>query len=519
MKYDLTHRVFISETLKRAINQLIDNVPPEINYFRRDNFFVLLSLIKEIPARNKREGLTVDGFTKLHSTLLRQYVHDYNKYLDYLIKHEIIETDAHYIPGKKSRGYRIAKQYRSRVNCSRIKNPSLGRRLKMVQQDVPYKYKALFKHLNGLEIDYNNASDFTKKLLNHRMKYPEARAWDKQKKRYKNPLNQYESAFINIHYLNDKSFYFFVDDNVHRLHTNITNMQSSLRNYLTWKGHKLASVDISNSQPYLSCLLFSPAFYDNANTNRKVGRPLKQKDQLNLLSFPQILAQLKSKFSKDPNFLSNFLMLSNIPSNFSLSNMVIGDTTTLATQETGYNTVPNSMQDIALFINLVKNGEFYEYLAKQYNEKLDMSFYDRKNIKVEVLQVLFTDNRFIGQREAASKRIFKAVFPNVYKLFSLFKRGDASLFPRLLQQIEARLILDVICKRITGEKPRIPILTIHDSIATTLPNVDYVKGVMTDELTKYIGIPPNLKVEYWEESNVVNKYPELFPERRLKLQA
>ena len=57
------------------------------------------------------------------------------------------------------------------------------------------------------------------------------------------------------------------------------------------------------------------------------------------------------------------------------------------------------------------------------------------------------------------------------------------------------------------------------SIATTLPNVDYVKGVMTDELTKYIGIPPNLKVEYWEESNVVNKYPELFPERRLKLQA
>ena len=60
-------------------------------------------------------------------------------------------------------------------------------------------------------------------------------------------------------------------------------------------------------------------------------------------------------------------------------------------------------------------------------------------------------------------------------------------------------------KRISKERPTLPIFTIHDSIATTVGNEDYIQKVMQEELTKHIGHPPTLSVEYWTPENMVHK--------------
>jgi hypothetical protein len=48
----------------------------------------------------------------------------------------------------------------------------------------------------------------------------------------------------------------------------------------------------------------------------------------------------------------------------------------------------------------------------------------------------------------------------------------------------------------------VPVFTIHDSIATTTEHVEWVKGIMQEELTNAIGIPPTLKEEQWNLSQV-----------------
>jgi hypothetical protein len=62
-------------------------------------------------------------------------------------------------------------------------------------------------------------------------------------------------------------------------------------------------------------------------------------------------------------------------------------------------------------------------------------------------------------------------------------------------------VLDKICKRISIEKPSLPIFTIHDSIITTRGNESYIQLVMKEELEKGIGKVPILAIEPLQKQN------------------
>ena len=57
-------------------------------------------------------------------------------------------------------------------------------------------------------------------------------------------------------------------------------------------------------------------------------------------------------------------------------------------------------------------------------------------------------------------------------------------------------------KRQARERPNLPIFTIHDSIVTTVGNEAYVQSVLKEELTKAIGWPPQVALDYWHPSNM-----------------
>ena len=122
---------------------------------------------------------------------------------------------------------------------------------------------------------------------------------------------------------------------------------------------------------------------------------------------------------------------------------------------------------------------------------------NRKESKDVFFSIMYSGNQFFGQEEAKYKRLFRERFPNVYKIFSLIKSIEKNLLACTLQRVESYIIIDVICKRIEIERPYLPIFTIHDSIATTAGNEDYIKYLMYDEFTRIIGYKPMLKTEYW----------------------
>jgi len=146
------------------------------------------------------------------------------------------------------------------------------------------------------------------------------------------------------------------------------------------------------------------------------------------------------------------------------------------------------------YSDMVNSGEFYKCISDKMHPG---STFDKKLIKVMVLTVFFSDNRFIAQREANDKRAFKTHFPEVYKVFSLIKKKDKRILARILQSIESDIIINRVTKRISREKPELPIFTIHDSVATIQGYEYYVAGVITEEVKSFTDLDVKLGYEYW----------------------
>ena len=168
----------------------------------------------------------------------------------------------------------------------------------------------------------------------------------------------------------------------------------------------------------------------------------------------------------------------------------------------GNNELSLAAKEFQHFIDLSANGILYEYIEDEVKATTGMVFPSRKALKKVIFLVLFTDNRFIGQKAAEPKRIFRDLFPNVYEYLSLIKRGQSPILPRLLQSIEAKIILGRVCYRISYENPYLPIFTIHDSVACPVGYEHYVSKVIKEEMMQAIGLTPTLKCEYWSPDNL-----------------
>lgn len=248
----------------------------------------------------------------------------------------------------------------------------------------------------------------------------------------------YNSAIVSINMANNGEKYSLIDNAGGRFYSPLTNMPSGLRQFVRVKDRYLkANVDIRNSQPYFSIMILT--------NPKEVARFTKCKD----------LAMI-------------------------LKNLYVSDN-----------------YDIKLYIELVTNGKFYEYLIPYFEAKklisTDLSPKEkRSSVKEQVMKILFDRNR---PRLSRAKKIFRALFPTVSEIFSIV-RGifGGERFPILLQAIEAHVILKVIIPILNNRHPDIICFTVHDSILVT-DNPEVVEGVMTEELTKYTGYSPILKTE------------------------
>jgi hypothetical protein len=451
------------------LDELVHENFPKFKPFKKQKLAYILSLLNKLRISNK--DLLFDSYTPLNAQLLQEYVKNYKDYLNYLINDlKIVETDNQYITKKKSRGYRFIDTYQTMVKPYKVTDWTMRKKMKIEENKALLTVKKLnylTKWFNdGLEIDFNKCHTFLKREFNIKNRYPELKDYNVVKQKYKIPLNQLNRSLIAASTIDIKSFFLKRDNNVNRFHSNLTNLNSQLRNAITYKGEQLISIDIANSQPYLSTLLFKKEF-------------LEKKSQVS---------------STDT---SNYITINKLPNNY-FYYIMLGETP-----------VSLDIKGFVKYIDLVRRGLLYEYLQKQFKEQLRVGYASRKQVKTAVFQTLFTSNTFIGQKEAAPKKIFAELFPEVYEIFKHIKKKDKTTLPRLLQSIESYLIIDVICKRIGKELPQAPIFTIHDSIATTKEYVGVVQQIMLEECTNAIGFAPKLTIEKWEKKKMDKYLDEL----------
>ncbi len=472
-------KMFIPENLD--IDKLLREKPPYlIEKFKRDNLIYIIHLISYIPATNKDLDI-IKGFVPLHTPILKNRIRNYRAYLDYLLQNKILITDKWYIPGQKSIGYKFTTKYAEvKIKMIQVADKVLINAIKQESRyaaSIKKKYKHLIKWYNPeVQIDYDLALAFIEKDLERKINNPELRDYDEKTRSYKDPYLQYKCSLINIERIRSGEFALSVDDNVFRLHSVFSNLRSEIRNCISYGGRKLVSIDIKNSQPYLSTAILSQMFWKEPSLY-EVKQPTACIYKISK-SFKQLIFQKIKWFN-------SFIMWCKSAEN-------------------------QSGSDLQRYKTLVEQGVFYEYLEEEIGKELGIGYRDRKKVKAAVFTVLFTDNRFLGQRKARPKKVFKTLFPTVYELFSLIKRSDKTNLPRLLQRLESHLILLVITKRIARERPKLPIFTIHDSIVTTEGNEEYVKQVVEQEMRMAIGIAPKLSIEFWEPANLKFRDGTLF---------
>lgn len=488
------------------LDAIIAQNPVPFKPFKLDKLAYLLHKISSIPATNKNLDI-VDDYVPLYSKALQDVIANYRQYLDYAIAVGILESSERYRVDVFSKSFRFTAAYQVKLVAYTPTYYCLLQNLNRYrarQKKTVIKHDYLTKWFNSkLKIDYKKVDTFLDDEWQLKNENEHLWDWDASRQKFKSPYQQQLCSKLAAEYLTRGEYNLKIDDNVHRFHSNLTNMRGLVRNALTYDGQKLVAVDIKNSQPYFSLLLLQENFW-KVDSNRKSDlfllntskKTSKKVEPRNLLpSLPQL---------SKPFHTYKALTINNIKHNINQSSIIMLGETMVRLINKGLK------EDKNRFVDLVVAGKLYEYLETAFKLDLKMQDVTRDTAKIAVLQAFFSDNRFIGTKEAEPKKLFSDLFPSVYKVYATIKQKDKKRLAILLQNIESHFILEVIARRIAKEYPKLPIYTIHDSIVTTVGNEELVAAIMIDELRKGVGKAPSLKLEYWK--------PELIDKHLLQLQ-
>jgi hypothetical protein len=401
----------------------------------RDKYYYFLHKIFEERIFDKR--YKKDSFINLHSHTIREIT---GRKLFYVIRNDlisknVIEVNHSYLVSEFSKSYRLTDIYRG-IKHKKVKIEDV----RILQRINKHKLKLINDIPVGREYEFLS-NNLYKIDINH----TEALKYINQY--YSGNPDIYNAYRVSIDYIHEKTFFFKVDSIAGRCHTNISNLSKDLRCFLRYEGKPLINIDISNSQPFLFNILIQDFFKGK---------------------------QPKTIFSYNNNTFSNFSK----PSIYLISN---------------YNNNPPylvTFPDIVKYESLTSDGKFYEYLMKE----AEINNENRQEFKKSFFgKVFFCQNQ--DHYTYSEAKLFRKLFPNVYKIILHYKKEDYKQLAINLQRAEANLMINKVCKRIAIERPEIFVSTIHDSILTTEENKDYICNVIINEFERNFNLKPSIKIE------------------------
>lgn len=413
-------------------------------YYEKYAWIVHLITLKNLISKN-----SFNGYINLQSNILKNFIGDkfYKGVLNQLLESRILEQNDSYNVGKNSKSYRLSEKYEdSGFESINFDGSKADKYMKKQNGYLLSKINAssnkevmekLYKNVKKVKIDYVEAN--------------------------KNIVEQYKIGVIESehakscqnYYINSIStgdVFFTESTKTGRVYHSIGNCNRTIRPYLSYKNEELVQVDIANSQPVFFCPLLikyvkmmgyflkydwkHTAESNNYNINKCNYKPLSY------TNYTPYVVSFSSPFPKD----------------------------------------------VLLYINLTKNGEFYEYLMKEFG----IPSSERDSFKTDFFERIFY-SKVAGQKRYVYGKKFKVLFPTVYNAILWYKKDEHSLLPIELQKQESAIIIKKVCARIIEENPEELIIPVHDSIACSPSGQDYVYSVMEEELAKGLGFIPTIR--------------------------
>jgi len=225
-----------------------------------------------------------------------------------------------------------------------------------------------------------------------------------------------------------------------RLDSNITSLPSELLPHVTVEGKHLVEIDIKNSQ-----LFFAACLVDVT---------------------PEVERVIDKFLGKSYTMLVKSLHISDC-------------------------------EDVRLFRSLTTEGSFYHYMWLRLKEN-GICFDNRRQLKESLFIIFFGKCNAYKYNKVA--RVFRAIFPNVQRLFDAIKKDDYTRLAVLLQRLESYCILERVARCVAEELPRLPLLTRHDSclpaiIMTEADRVRDVEKIIKSTIKTVTGQIPQTRIK------------------------
>lgn len=445
------------KNLKRKIeeyNQLENK--PKLNF---GTAAYLINLLIYIPLKTKDKY--DNGWIPICSNPYKNLKH-FGSYMSFLLKNDFIYVnDLNYsTTAKKCKQFKLGGRYGKQVvtynsimdNSHFLNKVNHFKKERIKKADGKCAHVTKWLEPESLTIDYKNALSHTRE-------------------NYKGNSNirKKNNRVFTIESIENKCWSYSRQGKDNRLHSILTSSPKDIRKFIKYNNESLISYDIKNSQPFTLASIINKIINSNVNL---------------------VNNYIEYKYNK---------LYTSIMSDHFRNSL---DTSKLQS-----------------FIDLVMNGSFYEeYGDILYKEGLlsedinKQCYYNQITKSSDPMNSL---KKFQNRREAAKRivlltlfysekcnmdiiKVFKKYYPEVYKVILFIKKDrDKNFFPILLQNIEADCVLDYCTKKIAEKYPKMPLLTIHDSIITTTKYFKILKLEFEKYLKIYFGLQPNLEAEPW----------------------
>ena len=431
--------------------------------------YILHTIITKSDRIDIIEQIKECGFIRLNATYLRDICGD--RYIDairLLEKNNVIEVTPGYMNNFYSKGFRLIGAYsgcETKEILLRAGGP-IEKKYLVYNQEKHDKNITLLKKIpyitkwydkDKLKVDSQKAHDYLE-FYRKKMRDQIPLDIDSLKKvQIENRITQrYNSANRTVKSIIAGDFKLTRDGKDNRLHTTISSVKKEFRGFFTYADSALIGIDIRASQPYLLNHLMTD-----------ITQP-HQEPELNIHNiYPELSDILHSPIHQDQY------------------------TIMLRTFES------SRVADSNNFGSFNWTADFYKYMVDR--DKImfpnDRVFSERSKTKSDMMVILFFTHE--NKYNIAYWQRFAALFLKeswVIQYFdALSRKYNQNFLPIFLQRLESRIMLDIICKIISEELPNAPLITIHDSVLTTLDFVDDVEKIIKDSLTKITGIVPGLK--------------------------
>jgi hypothetical protein len=243
--------------IKRYVPEKVLFFIQQSDYLRKEDLYIICDMLYRVNNYNKNDNY--NGYVEISQQYFRDII-TAKEFItsgkNFLIENKIILCDNISIKGEKSYGYKFSDNFVSKIKEVKIFSKTYGKRIiknKNTRNNIvnnSYKrYKEYF--INNFNIDYDKAFLWIEE--NYDKKQEEintslCREFLTKQKMFLENIHRYNHYLISINSIRDKDLFFRVGKSNGRVDTNLTNLKSDLRQFISIDN--LVQIDISNSQPY-----------------------------------------------------------------------------------------------------------------------------------------------------------------------------------------------------------------------------------------------------------------------------